>query len=99
MGFKISDYQRGNREARALFTGGSESLLKGGPKTGRDVIERFIVANKAKFNNDKQMRKNIEAADILGTDMDDIRTEFRERQLINLYNRLDNDIYLSLIHI
>ena len=93
MGFKISDYQRGNREARALFTGGSESLLKGGPKTGRDVIERFIVANRAKFNNDKQMRKNIQAADILGTDMDDIRTEFRERQLINLYNRLDNDIY------
>ena len=93
MGFKISDYQRGNREARALFTGGSESLLKGGPKTGRDVIERFIVANRAKFNNDKQMRANIQAADILGTDMDDIRTEFRERQLINLYNRLDNDIY------
>ena len=93
MGFKISDYQRGNREARALFTGGSESLLKGGPKTGRDVIERFIVANKAKFNNDKQMRSNIQAADILGTDMDAIRTEFRERQLINLYNRLDNDIY------
>jgi hypothetical protein len=93
MGFKISDYQRGNREARALFTGGSESLLKGGPKTGRDVIERFIVANRAKFNNDKQMRSNIQAADILGTDMDDIRTEFRERQLINLYNRLDNDIY------
>jgi len=93
MGFKISDYQRGNREARSLFTGGSESLLKGGPKTGREVVERFIVANKAKFNNDKQMRKNIEAADILGTDMDSIRTEFRERQLINLYNRLDNDIY------
>ena len=38
-------------------------------------------------------RSNIQAADILGTDMDDIRTEFRERQLINLYNRLDNDIY------
>ena len=93
MGFKISNYQRGNREARALFTGGSESLLKGGPKTGRDVIERFIVANRAKFNNDKQMRSNIQAADILGTDMDNIRTEFRERQLINLYNRLDNDIY------
>ena len=25
--------------------------------------------------------------------MDAIRNEFRERQLINLYNRLDNDIY------
>ena len=93
IGFKISDYQRGNREARQLFTGTSESVVRGGPKTGRDVIERFIVANRAKFNNDKKMLRNIKAADILGTDMDDIRNEFRERQLISLYNRLDNDIY------
>ena len=38
MGFKIAGYQRGNREARALFTGGAESVLRGGPKTARDVI-------------------------------------------------------------
>ena len=93
MGFKISAYQKGNREARALFTGGSESVLKGGPKTAREVIERFIVANKAKFNNDKEMLKNINAADTLGTDMDAIRNEFRERQLINTFNRLNNDIF------
>ena len=93
MGFKISGYQRGNREARALFTGGSESVLKGGPKTAREVIERFIVANKAKFNNDKEMLRNINAADTLGTDMDAIRNEFRERQLINTFNRLNNDIF------
>ena len=93
MGFKISAYQKGNREARALFTGGSESVLKGGPKTAREVIERFIVANKAKFNNDKEMLKNINAADTLGTDMDAIRNEFRERQLVNTFNRLNNDIF------
>ena len=93
MGFKISGYQRGTREARALFTGGSESVLKGGPKTAREVIERFIVANKAKFNNDKEMLRNITAADTLGTDMDEIRNEFRERQLINTFNKLNNDIF------
>jgi hypothetical protein len=32
MGFKLADYQRGIREARRLFTGGDEGLLKGGPK-------------------------------------------------------------------
>jgi hypothetical protein len=94
MGFKIADYQRGTREARALFTGGAESVLKGGPKTARDVVERFIAANKAKFNVDKEMLRNIKAADILGTDMDAIRNEFRERQLLNAYNRLDNDIFV-----
>ena len=63
------------------------------------LLKDLIVANKAKFNNDKQMRANIQAADILGTDMDAIRTEFRERQLINLYNRLDNDIYYTVLSI
>ena len=94
MGFKISGYQRGTREARALFTGGSESVLKGGPKTGRDVVERFIVANKAKFNNDKAMRKNIKAAEILGTDMDLIAQEFSERQLKKSYGILSEGVFV-----
>jgi hypothetical protein len=94
MGFKISGYQRGIREARALFTGGSESLLKGGPKTGRDVIERFIVANRAKFNNDKEMLKNIKAAEILGTDMDLIAQEFVERQLRKPYGTLSEGVFV-----
>jgi hypothetical protein len=93
MGFKIADYQRGIRESRALFTGGAESVLKGGPKTARDVVERFIAANKAKFNVDKEMLKNIKAADILGTDMDAIRNEFSERGLNRVFNKLDNDIF------
>ena len=39
------------------------------------------------------MLKNIRAAEILDTDMDAIRTEFSERGLGNVYNRLDNDIF------
>ena len=93
MGFKIADYQRGNRESRALFTGGAESVLKGGPKTARDVVERFIAANKAKFNVDKEMLRNIKAADILGTDMNLIRKEFNDRGLKRVYGRLNNDIF------
>ena len=77
-----------------MFTGGSESVLKGGPKTARDVIERFIAANKAKFNTDKEMLKNIRAADILDTDMDSIRREFNERGLKRIYTNLENDIFV-----
>ena len=62
MGFKFADYQRGIRESRALFTGGSESVLKGGPQTPRDIIERFFVANKARFEVQQEMYKNIQAA-------------------------------------
>ena len=94
IGFKIADYQRGIRESRALFTGGPESVLKGGPKTARDVVERFIAANKAKFNTDKEMLKNIRAADILGTDMDAIAQEFGERGLRRVYGVLSEESFL-----
>ena len=93
MGFKIADFQRGIRESRALFTGGSESVLRGGPKTARDVIERFIEANRAKFNVEKQMAKNILAADVLGADMDLIAKEFVDRGLKKPYGRLSEAIF------
>jgi hypothetical protein len=93
MGFKIADFQRGIRESRALFTGGSESVLRGGPKTARDVIERFIEANRAKFNVEKQMAKNILAADILGADMDLIAKEFVDRGLKKPYGRLSEAVF------
>ena len=69
-------------------------MLKGGPKTARDVVERFIAANKAKFNVDKEMLRNIKAADILGTDMDSIRLEFNERGLRKIYTNLNNDLFI-----
>jgi len=89
MGFKIADYQRGIRESRALFTGGSESVLKGGPKTAKDVIERYFVANKARFEVQQQMYKNIQAANTLGTNMREIAKEFSERGLGKTYGRLN----------
>ena len=49
IGFKIADYQRGIRESRQLFTGGAESVLKGGPKTPKDVIERFFYCKQSKI--------------------------------------------------
>jgi hypothetical protein len=89
MGFKIADYQRGIRESRALFTGGSESVLKGGPQTAKQIIERYFVANKARFEVQQEMYKNIQAANILGTNMRDIAKEFSERGLGKTYGRLN----------
>ena len=93
MGFKLAGYQKGIREARSLFTGGEESVLKGGPKTVNDVISRFVAANKAKFLVQKELKKDIEAAEILGSDDFDLRNEFKERQLLKDFNRLNNDIF------
>src|SRR6056300_289535 len=94
VGFKLAEYQKGLRESRRLFTGGDEGLLKGGPKTPQDVVERFIQANKARFLVQQKMRKDLLAADLLGADEFDIRKEFNERQLKKDYARLNNDVFI-----
>jgi len=83
MGFKIAEYQRGIREARREFTGGYFGLLRGGPIDPNDVIRRFYESNKARFNVQKEMYKNINAAQILGESPTRLRNEFRDRQLSN----------------
>lgn len=94
MGFKLSEYQKALRESRKLFTGGEEGLLRGGPKTPRDVVERFIQANKAKFLTQQKLRKDLEAADLLGADDFAVRKEFNERQLKKDYTRIKNDVFI-----
>ena len=93
MGFKLADYQRGIREARRLFTGGEEGLLKGGPKTPQDVIDRFIQANKARFIVQKNLRKDLQSAEILGVGRRPLLKEFDDRQLGNVYTDITRGIF------
>ena len=81
MGFKIAGYQGGIRNARREFTGGVFGLLKGGPVSEADVIERYIASNKARFEVQKDMFKNIQAAETLGETPFDVRKTFEERQI------------------
>jgi len=80
MGFKIAEYQRGIRNARREFTGGAFGLLRGGPISPNDVISRYYESNKARFNVQKEMHKNINAAEILGVSRNNLETEFADRQ-------------------
>jgi len=81
MGFKIAEYQRGIRNARREFTGGFFGLLRGGPINPDDIITRYYESNKARFNVMKEMFKNIDAAQTLGTNASSLRKEFADRQL------------------
>ena len=81
MGFKIAEYQRGIRNARREFTGGAFGLLRGGPIEPNDIIRRYYESNKARFNVQKEMHKNINAAEILGVSRQNLSTEFSDRQL------------------
>jgi len=89
MGFKIAEYQTGIRNARREFTGGFFGLLRGGPIKADDIISRYYESNKARFNVQKEMYKNLEAAQTLGTNINSLRKEFRDRQLsVETFNNL-----------
>ena len=83
MNFKVNEYQRGIREARREFTGGAFGVLKGGPVSAEKIIERYILSNKARFNVQKEMFRDLEAAQILDTRTNNLRRLFRDRQISN----------------
>jgi len=91
MGFKIAEYQEGIRNSRREFTGGYFGLLSGGKITPNQIIERYIASNAARFNVQKEMFKNINAATILGVDNNSLFKEFDDRQLgANTFYALKN---------
>jgi hypothetical protein len=83
MNFKVNEYQRGIREARREFTGGAFGVLKGGPVSSEEIIERYISSNRARFNVQKEMFRDLEAAQVLDTTTNSLRRLFKERQISN----------------
>jgi hypothetical protein len=67
--FKMSGYQRAIRNARREF---NAKLLRGDPVSPQDVIDRYIIANKAKWESMKDMSLDIGAGLILGVPGDDL---------------------------
>jgi len=91
MGFKIAEYQTGIRNARREFTGGFFGLLRGGPIKPNDVIDRYFKSNRARFEVQKEMYKNISAAQILGVDKRKLQQEFKDRQIsMDTYRDLES---------
>ena len=94
MGFKIAEYQRGIREARTEFTGGFFGLLKGGPIDENEVVDRYITSNRARFNVQKEMYKNITAAGVLGTNSQTLRNIFKDRQIsVSAFGKLERGVF------
>jgi hypothetical protein len=94
MGFKITNYQAGIRNSRREFTGGAFGVLSGGKKTPNDVIERFVASNRSRFNVQKEMYRDLKAAQLLGVSNVNLRQEFKERQLSDdTYNSLKQGVF------
>ena len=67
--YKVADYSRGARNSKNLF---KSVALKGGVTTPEQLVDAYITANRALFNNQKELYKDIEAAKVLKADMSDI---------------------------
>ena len=74
--YKVADYARGTRNSKALFT---RTMLKGGPVTPEEIFDAYINANRALYKVQKTMSNDIEAAQTLGLDEEELYTEVAER--------------------
>ena len=79
LGFYLYDLRKGQSEATKLFTGGKFGVLSGEPKTPKDVIERYYVANKALFQVRKEALDHIRNAMTLGVNPNKLKEIFEKR--------------------
>jgi len=60
--YKVADFQRGSRDSRSLFT---RLTLKGGPIEPKEIVDAYLNANRALFENQKAFKQDLDAARIL----------------------------------
>jgi hypothetical protein len=84
--YKINQFQKGIRDSRGLFT---SAALKGGPISPEEIVDAFINANRATFEVNREMYKDIEAAKILGMGEGAINESMDSRGAGAAYNFLE----------
>ena len=76
MKFKIADFRTGINNSRREFT---SPLLRGGPVTPEDIVDRYQVANRQLYKVQREMTKDYYAALTLGSTPTQIDREFDDR--------------------
>ena len=74
--FKIAQYQKGVRNSRQLFT---TEVLKGGPVSPEAIVDAYINANRALFQNTRDFYRDMEAAKVLDMPEDELAKQAIER--------------------
>ena len=83
--YKVTDYKKGIRAARNIFT---RRTLKGGEVTPEEVVDAYIDSNKALFEVNREMYKNMKAAQTLGLGEGQIEDVMIRRGERNAFNSL-----------
>jgi len=90
LNYKINDFKGSIRNTRALFT---SEVLKGGPISPNEIIQRYIVANAQRYKAFNQMQRKINAAGILEVPPDAIDELFKRRQENKNYGVIQDNLF------
>ena len=88
--YKINEYQKNVRNSRSLFTG---TMLKAGPVSAEEVTEAYINANRALYESNKLMFKDMEAAKTLGMTNNSVESAMKERGAGTAFEYLSNGTF------
>jgi len=85
--YKISDYKKGVRNSRTLFTA---ATLGGGPVSPSDVVEAYINSNRSLYEVNRELYQDIEAAQTLGMGSEVIGQTMKKRGENTAFKALSN---------
>tara|TARA_R100000951_G_scaffold24324_1_gene20538 strand:+ start:1394 stop:5263 length:3870 start_codon:yes stop_codon:yes gene_type:complete len=91
--YKIAEYQRGVSNSRQLFT---TEVLKGGPITPEAIVDAYINANRALFQNTRDFYRDIKAAGTLGMSEDDVVEQATQRVGRRGYGAISEGVFRPL---
>jgi hypothetical protein len=91
--YKITDYKKGVRDSRNLFTA---AVLKGGVVEPEEIVDAYINANRALYNVNRELYQDMEAAKILGMTNSALYDNMDGRGERRAYNALEDGEFRPL---
>ncbi len=91
--YKVSDYKKGVRNSRNLFT---SATLKGGVVSAEEVVDAYINANRALYGINRELYQDIQAAKTLGMSEDSISNRMVDRGERKAFNFLNEGMFRPL---
>jgi hypothetical protein len=91
--YKVSDYKKGVRDSRNLFTA---ATLKGGVVTPENLVDAYINANRALYGVNRELYEDIQAAKILGMSEDSVSERMSDRGERRAFNFLNEGLFRPL---
>ena len=88
--YKITNYKKGVRDARNLFT---KRTLKGGVVTPEQIVDAYLESNRALYEINRRMYLDVDAAKTLGMNMDTLETSFDNRGEGRAFSYLDEGLF------